>query len=250
MVPLAWQQQHVKSFRDIDYFYRTKRGQARRKRVLLAQITGTLYTEYAENGFALGLVKKYTWLEMQRNLKKARWEYPELRELYLNYYDPNKEHKQLGLRQYGSDYLINGGNNRLCTWKFAEKESILVEVEEYVFDAELYAAWKELPTQHIDIVRLDENQVDPQGFWKLQLGELSVTCMGREEVLSFAQTYANLAAQGLAWLWLRLTYQRHLSLEEASSTVKWQIGVTEHIPWFKRDCLPYLLAYKMKQELL
>lgn len=251
----AWHREPVKSFRDIDYFYRTKPGQASRKRVLLAQITGTLYTEYAEHRLAPGVVEKYvvekyTWQQMQRNLIKAKWGYPQLRELYLSYYDPDKEHMQLALQQHGPDYLIDGGNNRLCTWKFAERESILVQVQEYDFDEELRVAGEELLAQRITVVRLDEHDINPRGFWELQLGDLTVTCMGREDVLSFARAYAGLSVQGLARLWLRWAHRRHLILREGDSLFAWKAGITEHIPWFERIYPRYLLAYKMQQKLL
>jgi len=32
------------------------------------------------------------------------------------------------------------------------------------------------------------------------------------------------------------------------SSLNWQAGVTEHLPWYQREYLPYLLAYKMQQE--
>jgi hypothetical protein len=74
-----------------------------------------------------------------------------------------------------------------------------------------------------------------------------VRCLSREDVLAFAQTYALLCVQGLDWLWLRLTYKRRLAMKE--EIVNWQAGVTEHAPWYQREYLPYLLAYKMQQEL-
>lgn len=233
----TWHQEKLKSLLDIDYFYRTKVGLRTRKRVLLSQITGTLHDRYAGA----------SWLEMLGNLKKA---VPEARARYLSYYDAYKDHLGLALQQHGPDYLVTGGNNRLCTWRFAGKESIMVEVQEYRLDVELRAAAKNLAAQHINIVRLDEHQLQPMGEWKLQLGRLVVKCMTREDVLAFAQAYALLSVQGLDWLWLRLSYRRRLALIGETLSFNWQAGVTQHIPWYQQDYMPYLLAYKMQQELL
>lgn len=232
----AWQQEKLKSLLDIDYFYRIKPGLLIRKRVVLSQITGTLHDRYAGA----------SWLEMLGNLKKA---VPEVRARYLSYYDADKDHSGLALQQHGPDYLIMGGNNRLCTWRFAGKESILVRVQEYVVDMELRTAGEKLAAQHITVVRLDEHQLQPRGDWKLQLGRLVVRCRNREDVLAFTQAYALLYVQGLDWLWLRVTYKRQLALEGEGLSFEWQAGVTEYTPWFQREYLPYLLAYKMQQEL-
>ena len=75
--------------------------------------------------------------------------------------------------------------------------------------------------------------------------------MGRAEVLSFARAYANLRVQGLAWLWLRLTYKVHLSLKEEDRLLTWQAGRTEHHCWYQtHGHPPYMLAYRMQQEIL
>jgi hypothetical protein len=108
-----WQQEKLKSLLDIDYFYRIRPGLLIRKHVLLSQITGTLHDRYAGA----------SWLEMLENLKKT---VPEVRARYLSYYDADKDHSGLALQQHGPDYLIMGGNNRLCTWQFAGKESIMM----------------------------------------------------------------------------------------------------------------------------
>jgi hypothetical protein len=121
---------------------------------------------------------------------------PKARARYLSYYDADKAHSGLALQQHGPDYLITGGNNRLCTWRFTGKEFIMVEVQEYVLDVALRTAGKNLAAQHIDIVRLDEHLPQPRGEWKLQLGRLVVRCMSREDVLTFAQAYALLYVQG------------------------------------------------------
>lgn len=205
--------------------------------MLLAQITGTLHLRYVRD----------SWLEMLGNLKRA---VPEARARYLSYYDAHQDHPGLALQQHGTDYLITGGNNRLCTWRFAGKEAIMVEVQEYALDTALRVVAKNLTAQHIDIIRLDEDHPHPQGEWKLQLGHLVVKCMTREDVLAFAQAYALLYVQGLDRLWLRLTYKRRLALIRETPSFNWQAGVTEHIPWYQREYLPYLLAYKMQQELL
>jgi len=79
-------------------------------------------------------------------------------------------------------------------------------------DVELRAAGENLAARHINIVRLDEHLPQPRGEWKLQLSHLVVTCLSREDVLAFAQTYALLYVQGLDRLWLRLTYKRQVAL--------------------------------------
>lgn len=236
----AWQHEHVKSFREIDYFYRIIRGEVSRKRVLLSQITGTFHSRYAGDNTS----ERYTWLQMQANLKKAS---PQYRERYIGYYDPDKEHDGMGLYQYGQDYLISGGNNRICTWKFAGKESIMVTVQEYVFDHALYAAWHQLQEWGIAIRRHDEQADEPDGNWTLYLGELKLVCETRGEVLSFVATYNSLTSTGLARVWLRIRYKQHLRLQPEQKVLFWRPGMTEQLGWFQSIYTPYLLAYKMQQ---
>ena len=78
-------------------------------------------------------------------------------------------------------------------------------------------------------MRLDENKEYPVVEWNLQLCSLTVKCLAREDVLAFTQIYADLSVQGLAWLWLRLTYKHTLDLRHKLLEERWQARVNERV---------------------
>lgn len=127
-----------------------------------------------------------TWIEMLGALKNnINFGGDKMADVILDYKLGDK-----GIGRYGNQYIIHGGNNRLCIGKFMNLKNIQVDVQQFEFDHESFRIYNKIKAFGFNV---EYKKFNDYVLWTLKTNYFEFNIYGSGLVEKFIEYYLSLS---------------------------------------------------------